>query len=104
MREHAQVVSALLRSIIEDGIEQGEFPPQDIDSVLTLINASINGQRFPDAGPELERAANAAELFVFRAVGASTEATVRKHQLPELNTSALITVLHIIHLYINYMT
>jgi len=88
MREHAQVVSALLRSIIEDGIEQGEFPPQDIDSVLTLINASINGQRFPDAGPELERAANAAELFVLRAVGASTEATVRTNPLPELSTSA----------------
>src|SRR5690625_4127335 len=66
MREHAEVVSAILRKIIEDGIAMGEFPPQDVDSVLNLVNASINGQRFPEEGPELERASNAAELYVLR--------------------------------------
>ncbi|HLS03389.1 MAG TPA: TetR/AcrR family transcriptional regulator [Actinomycetales bacterium] len=82
MGEHAQVFSEILRSIIEDGIALAEFPPQDVDAVLTLINASINGQRFPESGPELERASNAAELFVLRAVGASDAAAERTN--PEL--------------------
>lgn len=71
MREHGEVVSDILRDIIEGGIESGAFPPQDVDTVLALINAAINGQRFPEGGPELERASDAAELFVLRAVGAA---------------------------------
>lgn len=85
MREHGEVVSDLLRKIIEDGIAVGEFPAQDVDSVLVLINASINGQRFPEEGPELERASAAAEIFVLRAVGASQQAASRTN--PELATS-----------------
>lgn len=70
IREHGMVVSDILRDIIRRGIDCGEFLPQNIDAVLTLINASINGQQFPAAGPELDAASEAAELFVLRAVGA----------------------------------
>lgn len=70
IREHGMVVSDILRDIIKRGIDAGEFVPQNIDAVLTLINASINGQQFPSAGPELEAASEAAESFVLRAVGA----------------------------------
>lgn len=77
MRDHAELVSAILREIIEDGIAIGKFPPQDVDSVLNMINASINGQRFPDPGPELDRATATAEVFVLRAVGVNAEVTER---------------------------
>lgn len=73
MGEHARVVSEVLQSIIEDGVTSGAFPPQDMPSVIKLIHACLNGQRFPDEGEELARAADAAELFILRALGASTE-------------------------------
>jgi len=84
MRDHAELVSTILRSIIEEGITLGEFPPQDVNAVIALINASINGQRFPDTQPELDLATNTAELFVLRAVGASASAMERTS--PELTT------------------
>ncbi|WP_022917847.1 TetR/AcrR family transcriptional regulator [Ruania albidiflava] len=69
LREHVTQVTALLTEILEHGIATGRLPDQDVEAVVPLINACLSGRIHPEAGPERERAVEATEAFVLRAVG-----------------------------------
>jgi len=71
LREHAVVVESILRRILRAGIDSGALPDQDIDPVVSLVNACLSGRLIPEEPVARERAINAAEHFVLRAVGAS---------------------------------
>lgn len=69
--DHAQLIEAILRRILEAGIASGAFAPQDVDATVTLINACLRGHVIAGMGPPPDDAAvRAAEAFVLRAVGA----------------------------------
>jgi AcrR family transcriptional regulator len=70
LREHAEIVEAILRRILTAGIASGVFPDQDIDPTVQLVNACLSGRLIPEEPQARERAVNAAERFVLRAVGA----------------------------------
>ncbi|TWG81595.1 TetR family transcriptional regulator [Cellulosimicrobium cellulans J34] len=70
LREHAELVEAILRRIVGSGIEAGEFPAQDIDTTVQLVNACLSGRLVPDDPAAREQAIEATEAFVLRAVGA----------------------------------
>jgi AcrR family transcriptional regulator len=67
---HVVLVERLLRRILLAGIESGEFPEQDIDTTVPLINACLSNRRAPDDGPARDAAVEATVAFVLRAVGA----------------------------------
>lgn len=69
MREHAQMVEAVLRQILADGIASGDFPEQPIDTIVSLVNACLSSRAVLDPGPERAAAIAATETFVLRAVG-----------------------------------
>lgn len=71
IREHAVLVESILRRIIDAGIARGEFPPQDTDVTVKLVNACLSGRNIPDDPEEREAAVAATEAFVLRAVGAA---------------------------------
>ncbi len=77
LREHAEIVEAVLRRILRAGIGVGLFPEQDIDTTVKLVNACLSGRHFPENPEEREEAVNATEAFVLRAVGAQPPANVR---------------------------
>jgi AcrR family transcriptional regulator len=70
LREHAEIVEAILRRILQQGIAEGQFPEQDIDPTVQLVNACLSGRLIPEEPGPRERAIRAAEAFVLRAVGA----------------------------------
>jgi AcrR family transcriptional regulator len=70
LREHAVLVETILRRILEDGVEAGELPPQDVEVTVGLVNACLSGRLIPESSPERERCIEATESFVLRAVGA----------------------------------
>lgn len=70
LREHAEIVETILRRILTAGIAVGEFPEQDIDPTVGLVNACLSGRLIPEEPAARERAIQAAEQFVLRAVGA----------------------------------
>ena len=69
LREHVVAVEEILRRILTSGIESGSFPAQSIDTTVPLVHACLSGRGIPD-GPDRERAIDATEAFVLRAVGA----------------------------------
>ncbi len=69
LREHAEIVESILRRILRAGIETGVFPEQDIDPTVGLVNACLSGRLIPEEPAAHERAVNAAEKFILRAVG-----------------------------------
>ncbi len=70
LREHAVLVETILRRILDEGIEAGELPPQDVEVTVGLVNACLSGRLIPESSPERERCIEATESFVLRAVGA----------------------------------
>jgi AcrR family transcriptional regulator len=70
LREHAELVEVILRRIVRSGIDAGEFPPQDIDTTVQLVNACLSGRPSPDDPAARAQAVDATEAFVLRAVGA----------------------------------
>jgi AcrR family transcriptional regulator len=67
---HVALVERLLRNILTTGIESGDFPAQDLDTAVPLINACLSSRRVPDDGPARDAAVEATITFVLRAVGA----------------------------------
>ena len=76
LREHVVGVEGILRRILGAGIEAGVFPPQDLDTTVPLVHACLSGRGVPDDGPSRERAMQATEAFVLRAVGSPVPAGV----------------------------
>ncbi|GIJ00070.1 TetR family transcriptional regulator [Sediminihabitans luteus] len=74
LREHAVIVEAILRRIITAGVELGEFPRQDVEITVNLVNACLSGRLIPEETDARERAVSATESFVLRAVGAAVPA------------------------------
>jgi AcrR family transcriptional regulator len=70
IREHVMLVEQILRRILDEGIVRGEFPAQDVEVTVALVNACLSGRFIPETSPERERAIVATEAFVLRAVGA----------------------------------
>jgi AcrR family transcriptional regulator len=70
VRMHVVLVERLLRRILTLGIASGEFPEQDIDTTVPLVNACLSSRRVPDEGPARDAAVEATVTFVLRAVGA----------------------------------
>lgn len=71
LREHVREVERLLREILTDGIEAGRLPDQDLDAVVPLVHACLTGRDVPREPHERQRALDATEDFVLRAVGAA---------------------------------
>lgn len=69
LREHAIVVETILRRILRAGIVTRQFPDQNVDVTVRLINACLSGSHLPDDPAERARAVEATEAFVLRAVG-----------------------------------
>jgi AcrR family transcriptional regulator len=74
LREHAEIVESILKRILRAGIAAGEFPEQDIEPTVQLVNACLSGRLIPDEPVPRQRAIRAAEAFVLRAVGAPVAA------------------------------
>ncbi|QAY63842.1 TetR family transcriptional regulator [Xylanimonas allomyrinae] len=70
LREHAEIVEMILRRIIAAGITSGEFPEQDVDPTVQLVNACLSGRLIPEEPAARDRAVRATEQFILRAVGA----------------------------------
>ncbi|GMA24288.1 putative regulatory protein, TetR [Luteimicrobium album] len=70
LREHVVLVETILRDILDEGVRTGEFPPQDVEVTVGLVNACLSGRLIPESSPERERCIAATESFVLRAVGA----------------------------------
>ncbi len=70
LREHVVGVEGILRRILVSGIKAGVFPPQDLGTTVPLVHACLSGRGVPDDASLRERAMQATELFVLRAVGA----------------------------------
>ncbi len=70
LREHAALVESILRRILTSAIEAGEIPEQDLGTTVTLVNACLSRRNLPEDPAERERALQATEVFVLRAVGA----------------------------------
>jgi len=70
LREHVILVETILRDILDEGVETGELPPQDVEVTVGLVNACLSGRLIPESSPERERCIAATESFVLRAVGA----------------------------------
>jgi AcrR family transcriptional regulator len=70
IHRHVVLVERLLQRILVTGIESGDFPEQDIDTTVPLINACLSNRRVPDGGPARDAAIEATVTFVLRAVGA----------------------------------
>lgn len=77
LRDHVVDVEVILRRILTAGIESGALPAQDLDTTMPLVHACLSGRGVPAAtGPDRERAIDATETFVLRAVGALRPALV----------------------------
>lgn len=74
LREHVVVIEAILRRIIEAGIESGVLPPQDLTVTVSLVNACLSGRNLTEAEAGRADAVRATEAFVLRAVGARPDA------------------------------
>jgi len=70
VRAHVELVERLLRRILALGIASGEFPEQDVDTTVPLVNACLSSRRVPDDGPTRDAAVEATVTFVLRTVGA----------------------------------
>ena len=72
MPDRRTAVEALRRLTVDvpDWPEAGEFPAQDIDTTVQLVNACLSGRLVPDDPAAREQAIEATEAFVLRAVGA----------------------------------
>lgn len=70
LREHAEVVEAILRRILTTGITSRAFAEQPVETTVPLVNACLSSRGVPDEGPGREEAIAATEAFVLRAVGA----------------------------------
>lgn len=68
MREHIESVESVLREIVIDGRDAGEFGVEDVDAALSLIHACLVPRHLPAA---------AIEEFVLRAVGVSQRVASR---------------------------
>ncbi len=67
-------MESILKRILRAGIAEGEFPEQDIEPTVQLVNACLSGRLIPDDPAARERAIRATEAFVLRAVGARVAA------------------------------
>jgi AcrR family transcriptional regulator len=70
LREHALLLSQVLRRILDAGMAAGVFARQPLDTTATLVNACLSTR--PPRGDDAARAADirATEDFVLRALGA----------------------------------
>lgn len=62
MREHVVAVEQVLRQILTDGVEQGEFSIDDIDATVSLLHATLSARH---------ASADTTTRFVLAAVGAT---------------------------------
>ena len=71
---HVVLVERLLRRILTTGIASGDFPEQDVDTTVPLVNACLSSRSAPADGPASDLAVEATVDFVLRAVGARAPA------------------------------
>ena len=77
LRGHADIVETILRRIIVEGIEHGQFPEQDLDVTVSLVNSCLSGRSLGEDEAGRAAACRATEAFVLRAVGARIPAPAR---------------------------
>lgn len=70
LREHVHDVALVLRSILTAGISAGQFPPQDLESVVPLVHSCLQGRSLPSDPTARAQAVETTTQFVLRAVGA----------------------------------
>ena len=68
LREHAMLVGAVLRRILEAGIAEGTFADQPISQTVALVNACLS--TLDPTGKNPQETVAATEEFVLRAIGA----------------------------------
>lgn len=71
-RDHIQPLESILRDILTQGAEHGEFAEIDADSTVSMVMACIGAERGPlsTGAHDLEEATERVATFLLRAVGA----------------------------------
>lgn len=75
LRDHVVLIEAILRRIIESGIQTGVFPEQDLTVTVSLVHACLSGRTLNESEAGRREAVRATEAFVLRAVGAADPLT-----------------------------
>lgn len=71
LREHASVTGRLFRRILDECIEAGAIPDQNLDVTVQLLQGALTGRRVPEDEPARSAFLDATDRFVLRSVGAS---------------------------------
>lgn len=73
LRAHGGLMAQMLAQILTDAMRAGEIPQQDLNQVIPLVHACVMGGRpTPTDAAAREEYLTALDLFVLRAVGATT--------------------------------
>lgn len=72
LRSHARQMTQMLEQILQDAIDAGQIPDQDLSQVIPLIHACIMGGRSTPSDPDARAEyLGALDAFVLRGVGAT---------------------------------
>lgn len=78
--KHVEPLDTLLRQIIEEGVEKGEFAPIDPSETVPMVMACIGAERVPlsTGKDDVDDATERVTSFVLRALGAEPSARKKK--------------------------
>lgn len=69
LAQHIRQTSSLLKQILQEAIDLGAIPDQDLSTAVQLINGTLTGRRVPREEPARTEFFHATEKFVIQAVG-----------------------------------
>ncbi|WP_026460654.1 TetR/AcrR family transcriptional regulator [Schaalia suimastitidis] len=87
LHHHADMVGAMLRTIVTQGVDSGRLPQQDVNMSIPLVHAALAGQRLPSTPSARMAAIHAVQIFVLRGLGvadADISASARRIPQPTL--------------------
>lgn len=70
LRDHASITGKLFRRILNECVQAGMIPNQDLDITVQLLQGALTGRRVPKSEPERSSYLDATDHFVLRSVGA----------------------------------
>ncbi|MDO4888945.1 MAG: TetR/AcrR family transcriptional regulator [Actinomycetaceae bacterium] len=69
LREHVKTTSQVLRGILEECVDLGLIPDQDLGVTVQLVHSSLTVRHIPATEPERTAFFEATEAFVLRSIG-----------------------------------
>lgn len=70
LARHGRQTAMLLSSILENAIDDGTIPDQDIRTAIQVINGTLSGRRIPKEDPERTEFFRYTERFIIQGLGA----------------------------------